>query len=364
MKGAALLAWRDLSAYRWRVFAHIVVFSITVMAYTALNSYQQSLYDNFRQWPEDQLIVQERNTFAEFSGSRITPEVAEILKNRGVPWAIPEIHAIVGTTMEDAVLLKGVDLDHYRDLENFSIRDGRALIEGDGPRTAILGVRLARRLNASIGEPVRLRGREFEVIGTFETGTYTENEAWIPLSGAQELLGWGEDVSLYIVPEDGSISTGTRIGDDLSVIARGAEWSETTEHWEPLLRLIRTVTYTVGLAAASSLAVMLWRMSWQRRWQFAILRTIGFNRRSYFEYMVIQGVFIGLTGGAVGLFAAGLGIRLVTVTFRGLSLQPHLSANQLALTAGWVVVLTGLSIFLPAVILSHRRVGELVHLQS
>lgn len=364
MKGAALLAWRDLSAHRWRVLAHIMVFSIAVMAYTALGSYQQSLYDDYRQWPEDQLVVQESNSFAEFFGSRISPDVAEILKIRGVPWAIPEIHAIVGTTMQNAVLLKGVDLDHYSDLDNFSIRDGRALIKGDKPRTVILGVRLAERLSASIGELVRLRGREFEVIGTFETGTYTENEAWIPLAGAQELLDWGDDVSLYIVPNDASIHTGARIREDLSVIARGETWSEATEQWEPLLRLIRTVTYTVGLAAALSLAVMLWQMSWQCRWQFAILRTIGFNRRTYIEYLAIQGVVIGLTGGALGLFAANLGIRLVTVTYGGLSLYPQLSASQLALTAGWVMVLTALSILLPAVILSRRRVGELVHLQS
>ena len=364
MKGAALLAWRDLSVHRWRVLAHIMVFSIAVMAFTALGSYQQSLYNDYRQWPEDQLVVQESNSFAEFFGSRISPEIAELLKMRGVPWAVPEIHAIVGTAIENAVLLKGVTLEHYGELDNFSIRDGRALIEGDEPRSVMLGVRLAERLNASIGESVRLRGREFEVVGTFETGTYTENEAWIPLAGAQELLGWDDDVSLYIIPDDGSIRLGEGISEDVSVIARGETWSEATEQWEPLLQLIRSVTSTIGLAAALSLAVMLWRMSWQRRWQFAILRTIGFSRRTYIEYLAIQGIVIGLTGGAVGLIAADLVMRLITVTYGGLSLHPQLSTDQLTLTTGWVMAMTAVSVLLPAVILSRRRVGELVHLQS
>jgi ABC-type lipoprotein release transport system permease subunit len=364
MKGAALLAMRDLTAHRWRVLAHVLVFSIAVMAYTALGSYQQSLYEDYRQWPEDQLIVQESNSFAEFFGSRISPDVAEALINQGAPWAVPEIHAIVGTTFQNTVLLKGVDLEHYTELDKFSIRNGRALNADDRPRTVMLGMRLAERLDASVGEPVRLRGREFEVIGIFETGTYTENEAWIPLTGAQDLLGWGNDVSLYIIPDDGSISADERIVENVSVLARGETWSEATEQWEPLLWLIGTVTHAIGLAAALSLAVMLWRLSWQRRWQFAILRTIGFSRKTYIVYLAIQGALIALTGGAVGTLAANQVMRLVTVTYGGLSLHPRLSGGQLTVTAVWLMALTTLSVLLPALILSRRRVGDLIHLRS
>ena len=110
-----------------------------------------------------------------------------------------EIHTIVGTSLENAVLLKGVDLDHYAELDSFVVLAGRELRPGDSPRQAMIGSRLAERLGAGPGDTIRLRGRPFEVIGVFETGSYTENEAWVPLAGAQELLGWGQDVSLYVV---------------------------------------------------------------------------------------------------------------------------------------------------------------------
>jgi ABC-type lipoprotein release transport system permease subunit len=364
MMAAAVLAVRDLISHLWRVLAHALVFSIAIMAYTALGSYQRSLQEDYSQWPEDQLIVHEDNSFAEFFGSQISPEVLAVLEARGLPWIIPEIHAIVGTSMDDAVLLRGVDLNQYHELDTFSIRHGRALEQGDSPRLTMLGVRLAERLEASIGDLVRLRGREFEVIGTFETGTYTENEAWVPLAGAQDLLGWDDDVSLYVILDDGSVVPGERLLPNLSVIPRGETWSEAPKQWGPLLKLIRTVTHAIGIAAALSLAVMLWRLGWHRRWQFAVLRTIGYSRKTYIEYLGIQALIVTTIGGVLGIAGASLAIRWVKISYGGLSLSTQLSTGQLAVTALWLSMLTAMSVFLPAWFLSQRRVGELINTRS
>lgn len=360
MTVAARLAWRDL-ALNWRqALALGSVFAIAVAAFVALGSYRRTLVADYRPGREGRLIVQEAQSFGEFYGSRISPEVAVALERLAGVAPVAEIHAVVGTSFQDAVLLKGVDVNRYQELDSFILRDGRALQPGDSPRRAMLGIRLAERLSAAPGDTVRLRGRPFEVVGLFETGSYTENEAWVPLPGAQDLLGWGEDVSLYIVPDGVSLTPGELILAGVSVARRGELWSTFPRQWDGLMALIGAVTQAIGLAAALSLSAMLWRMAWRRRWQIAILRSLGFNRSVFSVYLVVQGLMVVLAGGAGGILAAWALLRWVRPTLGGVSLRPQLTADLLIATAFWLVLLTIVSVIVPVWVLGRRRVVELM----
>jgi ABC-type lipoprotein release transport system permease subunit len=359
MTAAARLALRDLSVHRWPAAALAAVFAIAVMAFVALGGYRQALRNDYRP-AQAHLVVQETQSFAEFYGSRLSPEVAAVLEARGAAWAVPEIHAIVGTSLEDAVLLKGVELGTYRSLDTFTMRSGRALQTGDPARSAMLGSRLAERLGAVPGEIVRLRGRPFEVVGVFETGSYTENEAWVPLAGAQELLGWGRDVSLYVIADDGRFRAGEQLVDGVSVARRGELWSTFPRQWEGLLALIGAVTQALGLAAALSLAAMLWRLAWRRRRQMAILRSLGFGRGVLALYLAVQGASVSLVGGACGVVTALALLRWVRPTLTGVSLRPQLSSDLVLSTWTWLGVLTAVSILVPVWVLGRRRVAELL----
>lgn len=360
MNCPTLIAFRDLSAHKLRVGAHGIVFSIAVLAFVILGSYQQALQQEYSLWEVDRLVVQESHSIAEFYGSRISPEVGVLLDQNGIQNAVPEVHTIVGTNVQDAVLLKGVDLEGYRGLDPFTLVEGRALQPGDSPRLAMVGTRLAERFGVAVGEPISLRGRSFQVVGIFETGSYTENEAWVPITGAQDLLGWEQDISLYVIPDNGLLTSGEELTEGVSVVRRGELSSDFPESWSSLLGLIRTVTMAIGLAAALALSVMLWRMSWQRRWQFAILRSIGFNRMSMICYLAIQGGVVAFAGGLVGVVGAVLIMRLTHVNLGGLSLQPHLEALQLINTTFWLSLLTLTSVLVPALALGRRRVSELL----
>ncbi|HMK07720.1 MAG TPA: ABC transporter permease, partial [Anaerolineales bacterium] len=303
MRLAARLAWRDLAAHGLQAAALASVFAIAVAAFVALGGYRRALATDYRPEKGNVLIVQETQTFAEFYGSRLSPMVLATLKRLGIGAAVAEIHEVVGTSLQDAVLLKGVDLDHYQALDSFVVREGRALRSGDGPRRAMIGLRLAQRLGVAPGGTIRLRGRPFEVAGVFETGSYAENEAWVPLAGAQELLGWGEDVSLYVVPDDGILSVGQQLLDGVSVARRGELWTTFPQQWAGMMTLVGAVTQAIGLAAALSLAAMLWRLAWRRRWQIAVLRSLGFGRGIFSMYLVVQGSSIVAAGGAAGIMA-------------------------------------------------------------
>jgi ABC-type lipoprotein release transport system permease subunit len=355
-----LIAFRDLDVHRLRVVAHGIVFSIAVLAFVILGSYRNTLQQEYSLWEIDHLVVQESHSIAEFYGSRISPEVGALLEQNGIQDAVPEVHTIVGTNVQDAVLLKGVDLEGYRGLDPFTLVEGRALQPGDPPRLAMVGTRLAERFGVTVGEPIRLRGRRFQVVGIFETGSYTENEAWVPIAGAQDLLGWGQDISLYVVPDNGLLTSGEQLTEGVSVVRRGELSSDVPESWSSLLGLMSMVTLAIGLAAALALSAMLWRMSWQRRWQFAVLRSIGFNRMSMLCYLAIQGCMVAFAGGLVGVVGAVLIMRLAHVNLGGLSLQPQLEALQLINTALWLSLLTLTSVIVPAFALGRRRVSELL----
>ena len=360
MRVAAWLALRDLSVHRRQAIALGTVFAIAVMAFVALGSYRRTLSTDYQPARGDQLVIQETQSFAEFYGSRLSPEIAVVLEKLGVAGAVAEIHAIVGTSLQDVVLLRGVDLESYPELDSFVIRAGRGLQPGDSPRQAMIGRRLAERLEAMPGDSIRLRGRPFEVIGVFETGSYTENEAWVPLAGAQELLGWDQDVSLYVVTDDGLLTPGEQLLDGVSVVRRGELWSTFPRQWEGLIALIGTVTQALGLAAAFSLAAMLWRLAWQRRRQIAILRSLGFSRTVFSIYLVVQGASVAFAGGACGVLGALALLRWVRPTLAGVSLRPHLTADLLISTGVWLGFLTLLSVVVPVWVLGRRRVAELM----
>jgi len=360
MRVAAWLALRDLSVHRRQAVALGTVFALAVAAFVALGSYRQALLRGYEPARHDQLVVQETQSFGEFYGSRLSPDIAVVLEDLGVTGAVPEIHTIVGTSLENAVLLKGVDLERYPELDSFVIRAGRGLQPGDSPRQSMIGMRLAERLEAMPGDTIRLRGRAFEVIGVFETGSYSENEAWIPLAGAQELLGWGQDVSLYVVADDGRLTPGEQVLAGVSVVRRGELWSTFPRQWEGLMAVIKAVTQAIGVAAALSLAAMLWRLARRRQWQIAVLRSLGFSRTVFAIYLMVQGASVAFAGGACGILGALALLRWVRPTLAGINLRPQLTADLLISTGVWLGFLTLLSVVVPVWVMGRRRVAELM----
>ena len=67
------------------------------------------------------------NGFGEIYGSRLGPEVGELLRSRGVSWLIPEINDVVGNSAENVLLLRGVHLPEYRNVEFFDMVTGNPL---------------------------------------------------------------------------------------------------------------------------------------------------------------------------------------------------------------------------------------------
>jgi ABC-type lipoprotein release transport system permease subunit len=303
--------------------------AVPVLVTLELQGYQVSLRVLYEATDETFLVVQTSGSMGEFYGSRLPASLQDELFAAGASLVIPEIHTIVGTTQADAILLRGIPLAEYQKVERFRMLAGRPLQPGDASRLAMIGMRLAEERNLTPGDNISIRGRSFTVLGVFEADTYAGNEAWISLEDAQTLLGWNEDVSVYLIPVGERFKAGDHLPGGASIVQQGDSGAALIAEWGPFFRLLELVIRAMGFSAAVSLASILWRLAWLQRRELAILRSLGFGSSSLSGYLLAQGAAITLFGmllGWLGALALKAFIRLETA---GISLQPALNVSVL-----------------------------------
>jgi putative ABC transport system permease protein len=355
------LGLNDLVSHRRLAAILAVSVAIASGMYIFLVTYRAGLAAEFNEQTPNLLVVHDRQNVGDISGSRISSQVAETLRGLGVSMLIPEIHAVTGTSIQNATLLRGIDLEQYTRLESFDMLDGRRLEPGDAPRLVIVGALLADREKVEVGDKISLRGRDFTVVGIFQNGTYMDNQAWISLADAQALLNWGQDVSVYIIPDEGILHEGDTLPGGLSVTHKGAVLGLIADQYKPMLELWQVVALVLGAGVSLTLANALWRLAWLRRHEMAILRTTGFSASSLAGYLLVQAGAISLAGIILGgLFMAVL-MTSVHLTVSSFTIVPRLEAGTLLPGLGWLGLLLLAGSLLPAWWLSRLNLASLLH---
>ena len=354
------LGLQDL--FRHRRLALVMALLITVAAslFTILEGYRTGLADEFNTLSDQWLVVQQTESFGEFYGSRISSQVGDELAGRGVSLAVPEIHVLTGTSVQSATLLRGIDLQLYRRTETFTMDAGRALQPGDPVRLVMIGWRLAQNQQLKSGGTLLLRGRNFTVTGIFRTGTYADNEAWIGLKDAQDLLGWGSDVSVYLIPDEGLLHEGDSLSGGISVARRGTGVRILANQYQPIIDLMNVVALAMGAATILALANIFWRLAWLRRRDLAILLTVGFPAYSLVGYLLAQAAGVALAGILLSGLVVLLFSSMVKLAVTGFSVSLRLDPPTILASLGWVGLLVLIGSLVPAWWLSHLNLAGLL----
>jgi putative ABC transport system permease protein len=355
------LGLHDLFNHRRLALIMALSIAIATAMYIFLVTYRAGLAAEFIEQTPDLLVVHDNQNVGDISGSRISSQAAEMLSGLGISMIIPEIRAVTGTSIQNATLLRGIDLNQYTRLESFTIFSGRSLEPGDPSRLAMVGALLAERQDLKTGDSVSLRGRDFTIVGIFQNGTYMDNQAWISLADAQALLDWGQDVSVYIIPDEGILQEGDILAGGLAVTRKGETLRLIAAQYQPMLNMWQLVALALGIGVSLTLASALWRLAWLRRHEMAILRTTGFPTRSMVGYLLVQAAGITLLGILLGgLFTLVLttSIRLTVSSF---TIVPRLDAGTLLPGLGWVGLIMLAGSLLPAWWLSHLNLAQLLH---
>ena len=354
------LGLQDLFRHFRLALVMALLIAVAGSVFAILITYRNGLADEFNTVSTQWLVVQEAQSFGEFYGSRLSSQVGRQLSEMGVSLVIPEIHVFTGSSIQDATLLRGIDLKQYQQSETFKVIAGRILQPGDLTRLAMIGSKLAEDQNLKTGETIRLRGRSFTVIGIFHTGTYVDNEAWIALTDAQDLLGWGKDVSVYIIPDEGVIHEGDTLSDKIAVARRGEGIRSLAYQYQPVIDLMDIVALTLGIATILALANVFWRLAWLRRHDLAILRTVGFPTGSLVGYLLAQAGAVTLAGVLLCGLATLVFNSSIKLTVPGFTITPRLDPPAVLASLGWVGIIVLAGSLLPAWWLSHLNLAQLL----
>jgi ABC-type lipoprotein release transport system permease subunit len=362
MKTIVLLALKDLKK-RWALALILAcLFGVTFAAFLTLFTYVKSALNMYALLETNWLIVGNSDGLAELHGSRIKPEIRDLLIQKGYTNPIPEIHQIVGTNLVNGTLMRGFNLEEYHLVSPFIILSGRALVPGDEPRLVMIGESLARSRKVKIGDDFLLRGRKFSVIGIFRTGGIQDNEAWINLADAQALLNYGDDVSLYLIPDSGIYKGGELVADGISVTIRGETSGVIGKSLLSFFDFVGVVGTLVGISTALTLANLLWRLAYLRRHEFGVLRALGFGFLRLLVYFFTQCAAIILTGIIGGtVFAVTLLFsRLNDFSAFGFGFNATVKLGTIFSLAGVTILLLGIGVFIPLFSILRQRIPDLL----
>ena len=346
------LAWADLRSHRRLVSGLVVLVFVPLYSGLLLGGYGRSI-ETIERRVRPLLVVQEANTVGEIAGSRIPASTAQVLRRRGVSDAVAEVHAVTGERIDLATLVRGVELDRYRDIESPPLVAGRLLSRDDPPRSVLVGERLADRRGVGVGDVLPIRGRDFTVVGVFALGTFADNEAWVPIGAAQEVLGWGSDVSLFVIPDEGVLRPGDALPGGLVVAQRG-DIQVLAHEWLPLLRLIDVAVRALEVGAAVIVVMVLWRITWLRRRELGVVRLVGLPRATSSAYLLSHALAIVPTAMALGWVLAAMTARLVVTERFGFPVESRIDAVVVARTLGSAAAVFALGLIVPLVRL-HRQ---------
>lgn len=337
------LAFSTLRAFWKVVLLMIFLFATTVFAYLLLNGYRDSVSRIFQTIDDEYLVIHETDTSAEFYGSRLTNDIGTKLDQMGCSQVVPAIHTATGTLGRDFQFILGVDISQYRLIEKFEMLAGRELTTMDSERAAMVGRAVAERDGVQVGNEVKLRGRNFQVVGIFETHSFYDNDVWISLSAAQNLLGWGSDVSYYLVPDEGILQAGEAFTEHTLISQRGQSMNLATDELIKTIELYSLIITIMGLGTAIALGNVIFRLTTIQRYYLAILRSVGFSRINISINILIQAGVIFILGFSLGVVSALIFPSLYHFVIFDMTMKPDLGFSNLImpfLTLGGIALIS------------------------
>jgi putative ABC transport system permease protein len=326
---------RDLERRRLRTTLTILGITIGIWALVVFGSMANkinSIVDGGSAFYADKVTVAARGSGMGF-GQPLDIGTAEVVEAvDGVAVAVPS----VSMPLEDEMSGGGMGMEYIdgqvagadEGLETFelAVATGRELTAADeGSHVTVLGADLARRYDVGIGESVRLRGQDFEVVGILEpTLTMPDSSAMTPLAAGQELfvdmipamfadeLDPSQVVSgLTIYPEPGvdleALADTLRTTDPGWEVMTGADFDEQIGSATAIFNAILVGVALISLAVGGLSVINTMAMSVaERTREIGIKRAIGGSRSRIVGELVAESALIGFIGGAIGLLLGAL----------------------------------------------------------
>ena len=212
----------------------------------------------------------------------------------------------------------------------------------NGAHEAIVGLQYAVMNNLSIGDSISIADSDFNISGTYETGSiFVDGAIYIPLDTLQNLTGTDEVSSVLVKTEEGA--NDTKISDeieenhyDLTTI--------TSEEMSSMMNDVSSIMDTASLAV-SGLAIIVGAIGivntmvmtvYERTKEIGVLKSIGWKPKRIL--LMIMGETLVLTtlsfivGATFGILVSEIGVLLIGSDKFSLGFNPNTFILAFAIT--------------------------------
>ena len=235
----------------------------------------------------------------------------------GLPLASSELIVIAelprpGQTTGSNVTVRGVEQGAFALRPQLKIVEGRAF--KPGLRELIVGRGVTRQFEgAKLGETLRMRGSDWQVVGVFESGDANESELWADAEIAQTTFGRQgySSVRAQLESKDAleGLQAALKADPRLTVdVTREVDYySAQTRTFRMLIgALAGVVTVIMGLGAIFAALNTMYAAVSTRTREIATLRALGFGGLPVVASVMIESLVLALIGGAIGALVAYL----------------------------------------------------------
>jgi putative ABC transport system permease protein len=326
---------RDLARRKLRSGLTITGIAIGIMALVVFGSMankMNALIGGGSKYYSDKDVVSIGSMFSGNFQPLSLSDVQRIQQVDGVAAAVPALDMMLddstATTMGTPEMITASVPGADKGLEKFpmNISSGRELTADDTGTVAVLGCDLARKLNATVGGTVTLRGVQFTVVGILApTLTAPDKDALIPLNQAQQLFIktlppivqsklTASDIatSIIVYPKPGVDPAALKprleaaLGSSYTVMD-GADFDAELGSISTIFTLVLTGVAGLSLLVGGLSTINTMAMSVaERTREIGIKRAIGASRWRIRREIVLESAAIGLMSGLIGLAVGAL----------------------------------------------------------
>jgi putative ABC transport system permease protein len=355
VRAAVLRRGRALSA----LFAMVVAAAVATAILNLYVDVQAKLRREFRNYGANIILVRKGG---DSLPADALPQVESILAGRGVvaPFAL----VVARTSDGQPIVVAGTDFDRVRQLDRWWAVSNWP----SAPQQALVGVRAVSVVSPK-NQPFDLtfRGHAIHLTpaGTVQTGAAEDSRIYLSLT---DFVSWtGVQASTIEVAATGSPEEIATIMHEFEQVIPAADVRPVRQIMEGEARVLGKTRSTLLAAAVliiltASLCVLSTLMGWvfDRRRDFAIMKTLGASDRLLNGFFAAEAAALGAVGAVIG-FVLGIGIAawIGRVNFHA-PVMPRFSVLPFVLAGSMVVTL--LSAILPIWLL--RRVQPAVILRG
>ncbi len=350
-----IIVWKNIARRRTRSALTAAGVAIAVAAVVALTGVSRGIEQSFLELYKTRgadLVVQRAGGAVQLS-SGIDERLGDKIR------AMPGVHQVIGGLMdlvsfEQADLVGvivngwGVDCPVPDRVEMVS---GRRFGAGDR-RVVMLGRKLAADLGRQVGDSLELYGRQFKVVGIFQSFSVFENGAvFMPLLEMQVLINRPHRVTGFLVLSDkpGDAAAAAELGHRIEALDPALAATPTGEFVGNIsqIRVVRAAAWITSVVAGFMALIGIMNTTLtsvvERTREIGVLRAIGWKKPRVVRMVVYETTLLVFAGAVAGCVGGGLLLKtLARLPQTASVIDGHLpvavvvQAMILALVGGWI----------------------------